>query len=609
MRALLISISLVAHVFSVDAQDIDLGTKAQRYWGRLLYEAKCEQCHGVKGDGVSPARAYLRPSPRDFTSGIYKFRSTESGELPSNEDIERSIRNGMPYTSMPAWPSLSDDEITNLMYYLKTFSEDFVFFGDAVPFDIPPAPEITEESLARGREVYVENQCTDCHGNHGRSNGKSSPTLKDMWNAPIKATDMTMRWTNRGGSSREDIYRTFMAGMDGTPMPAYKIEPPEDRWHLVNYVYSLSATEPNFGSVVTAVLDPEASSETLSPAMFGNAPPTLFPVVAQLSEPGRSFYPAASAIAARAVVSAEHVAVMIQWNDMSPQVVGRNGPEIEVPLWLDDTDTTDVFSDAVAVQFPSIAADGREKPGFLFGDIKRPTDIWFADLSEAGSWHYIGRGSGLLQIGSTSLDTWSNWEDGQWTVIFRRSRVEADHAAFEEGNFVPIAFSVWDGFSRERGNRRGVTSWFHMYVQPANQGSPIASMLILGILTLMASVFATIRLQWKFLGDELGDNGSRENTYLLRKCPISRRLKRIIREEGLSIGIEAYRKLRHNQPDGYDFAPSELIKISDPYLRSGDFDAALALLHLNLETHPHDALALDHVGHAYIQAGNPDKAA
>jgi len=31
---------------------------------------------------------------------------------------------------------------------------------------------------------------------------------------------------------------------------------------------------------------------------------------------------------------------------------------------------------------------------------------------------------------------------------------------------MPIAFSVWDGSSRERGNRRGLTVWHSLYVEP-----------------------------------------------------------------------------------------------------------------------------------------------
>ncbi len=44
------------------------------------------------------------------------------------------------------------------------------------------------------------------------------------------------------------------------------------------------------------------------------------------------------------------------------------------------------------------------------------------------------------------------------------SRVRA--SSFLPGEFLPIAFSVWDGFSRERGNRRGLTVWYSVYVEP-----------------------------------------------------------------------------------------------------------------------------------------------
>jgi hypothetical protein len=33
------------------------------------------------------------------------------------------------------------------------------------------------------------------------------------------------------------------------------------------------------------------------------------------------------------------------------------------------------------------------------------------------------------------------------------------------GEFMPVAFSVWDGFSRERGKRRGLSLWYSIYVE------------------------------------------------------------------------------------------------------------------------------------------------
>ena len=45
----------------------------------------------------------------------------------------------------------------------------------------------------------------------------------------------------------------------------------------------------------------------------------------------------------------------------------------------------------------------------------------------------------------------------------------ASGAAFAPGGFLPVAFSVWDGFSRERGNRRGLTAGYSIYVEPASR--------------------------------------------------------------------------------------------------------------------------------------------
>ena len=37
---------------------------------------------------------------------------------------------------------------------------------------------------------------------------------------------------------------------------------------------------------------------------------------------------------------------------------------------------------------------------------------------------------------------------------------------FAEGQYVPIAFSIWNGTDRERGNKRGLTRWMYLYTLP-----------------------------------------------------------------------------------------------------------------------------------------------
>src|SRR5690349_12125065 len=96
----------------VRAAGPDVGTDAQRQAGKQLYLHYCSQCHGEKGDGEGYAAAHLRPRPRNFTTGKFKIRTTPTGALPTHQDLINVIRRGMPYTSMPAWPNFSEEEVS-----------------------------------------------------------------------------------------------------------------------------------------------------------------------------------------------------------------------------------------------------------------------------------------------------------------------------------------------------------------------------------------------------------------------------------------------------------------------------------------------------------------
>ncbi len=226
----------------VRAQGPDVGTEAQRESGKNLYLKYCAQCHGEKGDGVGFATSHLYPRPRDFTTGKFKVRTTPNGALPTHQDLVNIIRRGMPYTSMPAWPNLSDQEVSDLAYFIKTFSADFSN-AESVPkpVELPSAPAATPESIEVGKKLYEEIGCVKCHGALGRGDGPSAPTLVDDLAYPIRAADLAQRWTFRGGSSREDIFRTMSTGLNGTPMPSFSDAlPPEQRWAISDYIVSLS---------------------------------------------------------------------------------------------------------------------------------------------------------------------------------------------------------------------------------------------------------------------------------------------------------------------------------------------------------------------------------
>ncbi len=215
--------------------------------GRRLYERACLYCHGDNADGKGPVAYFLSrdtaPLPRDFTLGPYKFRSTESGEPPLDEDLFRTITKGIK-GFMPAFTALPAADRWKLVYYIKSLiPDDFV---DVKPVAIKvvgkPVP-MTAMSVQRGYRLYQKAKCWECHGGGGEGNGEKAPKLKDDWDMPLPPANLAMPSSFKAGNRPEDLYRTILTGFDGGPMPSFQDQfegHEEDIWDLVNYIRSLS---------------------------------------------------------------------------------------------------------------------------------------------------------------------------------------------------------------------------------------------------------------------------------------------------------------------------------------------------------------------------------
>jgi mono/diheme cytochrome c family protein len=225
--------------------------------GRDIYAMACVMCHGRdgKGDGsvgatLAPRRA---PQPRDFTSSDFKFRSTPTGHLPTSGDLLRTITEGVRgsggpltfglsgYRIMPSFRQMPIEQRLELIEYVKSLNPAYWERHEIKTVSIPPAPPVTPERIARGQKLYVDAECLACHGERGRGDGPSAPTLKDTKQFPLAATDLTQPRRFKNGSRPEDVYRTLVTGLSGTPMPSYgdSLEP-DQTWDLVYYVLSLS---------------------------------------------------------------------------------------------------------------------------------------------------------------------------------------------------------------------------------------------------------------------------------------------------------------------------------------------------------------------------------
>ena len=192
--------------------------------GKEVYEQSCAHCHGIEGRGDGSAAENLLPKPRDFTRGLYKIRSTAAGELPTDQDLFDIITEGMPGSSMPPWETaLNANDRWEVVAYIKTFYDGF---KDA---ETPPAQinlsgkiSYSEQSLETGKALYTELGCVECHGNVGRGDGTSAPTLTDEWGFQTWPANLAQGWTFRGGADVEDIFKRFIGGIAGSPMPAFE---------------------------------------------------------------------------------------------------------------------------------------------------------------------------------------------------------------------------------------------------------------------------------------------------------------------------------------------------------------------------------------------------
>ena len=232
------------------------GVSADIESGKKIYEKRCSYCHGDEGKGDGPAAEFFTPRPRDFTSGLYKYRSTPTGKMPRDEDLLKTIDHGLPGTGMPGWDDvLNEKDRMQVAHYIKTFSRRFARLTESpAAFSVGKKVSSSKESVARGKELYKALECFKCHGDKGRGDGPSAPDLKDDFGFPVQPRNLTRKWYFRGGHEPDDIYLRFNTGLAGTPMPAFDTSLNNEKsWDLANYIVSLSpGKKPDLKFVVKA---------------------------------------------------------------------------------------------------------------------------------------------------------------------------------------------------------------------------------------------------------------------------------------------------------------------------------------------------------------------
>jgi mono/diheme cytochrome c family protein len=133
----------------------------ERSSGRRVYETYCIGCHGDNGLGDGEAAVFLNPKPRNFVSGQFKyFHLGEAGPLPSDQSLRTTIRNGLAGSAMPAFPLLTDQEINDVINYIKSLRAGG--WVEPEPIQAASGAAVSIEG-STAEELFASAGCNGCH--------------------------------------------------------------------------------------------------------------------------------------------------------------------------------------------------------------------------------------------------------------------------------------------------------------------------------------------------------------------------------------------------------------------------------------------------------------
>ncbi len=231
--------------------------------GYSLYLQRCANCHGDYGDGDGIAASNLFPRPRSFINEPIRMVTTEN-KVASVEDLRRAIRQGQPGSSMPAFTSLTDLEVDQIVQVLQAWirkaaysrwmqSQSLVAAQEesevqrAIEAATQPSPKLSIPSInidasliGSGKDRFLKAGCVQCHGDPENPSPESRVGQRffDSLGRPILAPNLKSD-RFRGGDRIEDIYARVQLGIAGTPHPSLASGDAMDAYSIAAYIHSI----------------------------------------------------------------------------------------------------------------------------------------------------------------------------------------------------------------------------------------------------------------------------------------------------------------------------------------------------------------------------------
>jgi DMSO reductase family type II enzyme heme b subunit len=510
--------------------------------GSQLFARHCAACHGEQGDGQGLAASFLFPKPRDLRAGRFRLVSTDNN-VPTREDLHAVLIRGMPGSSMPPWAHLSqqdrdalvdevlrirregaresfiqslrnDEGLTDEDIAADDVQQDIQDYVNEVTTpgagtDVPDFDSAPGEAIARGRDVYANFACIQCHGETGRGDGVQE--MFDDEKLPTSPRDFTLG-IFKGNHDPVSLYRRVAYGMPGSPMPGSSTMTPEQMVDLVHYIRSLSSEEQR----QTAVLKREkiiASRVDFIPESprddaWMHAEPVRLRVTPMWWRNDRD-----AGFSVQAIHDGQTIALRLTWSDETADhyslrselfkdaaaiqlyrgsaepFLGMGDRTSPVDLWFWDSDRQEspaaeeqVNPNAVVDVYPFseqvVAGPELDRPGARRAD---QPDVSLPARASGNQIVPVGNESGgsSLQVAGPRTVTFrppqsqlvsalGTWQDGRWTVVMTRSLSvpsQADGVALEPGGRASVAFAIWNGSQRDRDGQKSFTIWQDLEIE------------------------------------------------------------------------------------------------------------------------------------------------
>ncbi|MBM4123851.1 MAG: hypothetical protein FJ246_02670 [Nitrospira sp.] len=189
-------------------------------------------------------------------------------------------------------------------------------------------------------------------------------------------------------------------------------------------------------------------------AAWNSAPASEFPLSPQVHWPNRILEVTAQSVKVRGLHDGKQVSILLEW-----------------------ADPTEDPDDAAALEFMV----GDKKAHFAHGQPMAqveggPVNIWFWKNKDAKILDMNAKGFGTLKVQDQQDVTGKGvYQNGAWKVVFTRPLSTADavnDAQIKPGDFINIAFAIWDGKKdaagdlKEKGSQKAVSSWWYFRAEP-----------------------------------------------------------------------------------------------------------------------------------------------